>query len=138
MSRLNRLRHTNPWDSDPVVLGSGTETFEFPADLPVNEIRRSLIGWAKKRQVAIRQKVASGKPLTADEILDESDDTPERIANDIIGNYRPDHRETAFTVLRDIAGFVLLPPVTVLALAWISLWVVRGFQRTPTSVPNDS
>ena len=89
---------TSIWYLDPIshfrmlhrtiILKYDENSFEFPSGFPLTEIKKSLVDWAERRQAEIKRKTANKGQLTADEVIDDGLQ-PERIANEIIGDYKP-------------------------------------------------
>jgi hypothetical protein len=59
--------------------------------------------------------------------------TAEQTADEAMGDYHPAKLKSDFAVAREIGETVLLPPVALLALGWIALWVFRGFKENTTT-----
>jgi hypothetical protein len=108
-----------------IVLSYDGNRFEFAPDLPIAEIKKSLVGWAKTRDGEIDRKWNNKESLTADEFGDTGQ-PPETIASRIIADYRS-NGEANLGVARNLVVISFLPPLALLVSGWVIAWVLRGF-----------
>jgi hypothetical protein len=107
---------------DPLTFQISGKTFTFPRDMPLRDIERALTD-------AVH---ISPMGHTYEEVGKQMEEDPPNVGglrlaiNDALAPYDepPPWRELSWTI-----GLIALPPLFVLASAFVVSWVVRGFRR---------
>jgi hypothetical protein len=112
--------------------------FTFPANQKPDVLKAKVIADLIRVEKIINTRIhvlqKIGKPLNLTPSLRDRFDNPEKqrelaenVAAEVIANYHP---RSIWPPLFDFAKLAFIPPLFMLAMGYIGLWVGRGFKRS--------
>ncbi len=109
----------------PVRLSTSYMEVEFPSDLSPETMRNAIIARVKQDNAENQTKrLASHESPEAQELLFPLYDPPEEARKAMLVYYPP---ETAVEIIGGAVKWAVLPPLAVLAIAFVIGWIARGF-----------